>query len=159
MRSLGTFGAMRGLWLVTMLAVGCGAAVDHSWQPYERRWREGGIQVAQRAVRLEAEDIEALDRAPVFQLGTMIVRPSAELSANELERWVDERAAQLGGTHVITQPELQTIAAAEIDERDWLTPVTVEYSIQERGARYVVFQVRATGWPSLPTHLQPVRQR
>ena len=131
-----------------------GAQVNHRWDSHGRQFRDGGIQVAKHALRIQADDLAELGRQPVLQLGMLVVRIPATMSPTDFEHWLLDRAAQVGGTHMI--PFLELEAAGP---QDWLEPMMAhDRDVQDGATHYVVVQVRPSAWANLSTSLQPERQ-
>lgn len=149
---------MRGLRaLAALLVLGAcaGMQVNERWDAHERRWRDA-YPVATRALPIVDEDLDVLDRVPVFRIGMLVVVQPVDRSEAEFRAWLSERAADRGGTHFMSAADLQALGSERLAEKEWLGQVRIEERDLQQGAtHYVVFQVRRSRWQDLPEALQP----
>ena len=148
---------MRAAVLLSLAAM-CTSTVqvDHRWDSTERRWRDGGVQVTPQAVAIDVHHLSELDRTPVHRLGTLVVHAPPEMPDAELDTWLHERTAELGGTHFIDADELSEASESELASYAWMGELRIaDRDVAEGADHYVVFRVRPDTWVHLPTEIQP----
>ncbi len=141
---------------VTLTVLGCASmSVTERWEPHAREWRDA-FPVASAAIEISADDLEVLDRTPIVRMGSLVVVQPVELNESEFTQWVNDRAAEIGGTHWMAGDDLQAMGAEALAAKSWLGDVRIEERDRRDGATlFVVFQVRRSRWLDLPEPLQP----
>ncbi len=130
-------------------------SVTERWEPHSREWRDA-FPVASAAIEISAEDIDVLDRTPIVRMGSLVVVQPVELNEAEFKAWVNDRAAEIGGTHWMAANDLQAMGTEALAAKEWLGDVRIEERDRRDGATlFVVFQVRRSRWLDLPESLQP----
>lgn len=101
--------------LSVIFSSACGMIVTHDFEPWKAQYKGGLPPVACEAVELYEGDIDAVGKAGGYVIGTLASSSSGMITSDKrINKKSLEKAASLGGTHVILSSEMTTVTWSQV---------------------------------------------